>query len=37
MTPAEIDDHSNLILLCKPDHKQVDDYPERFPVEDLAA
>lgn len=35
MTPAEIDDHSNLILLCKPDHKQVDDYPERFPVEDL--
>lgn len=35
MTRAQIDHHSNLILLCKPDHKEVDDYPERFPVEDL--
>jgi hypothetical protein len=35
MPRAQIDDHPNLILLCKADHKLVDDYPERFPVEDL--
>ncbi len=35
MTRAQIDHHSNLIVLCKSDHKEVDDHPERFPIEDL--
>jgi hypothetical protein len=35
MTQAQIDHHSNLILLCSPHHKQVDDQPNRFTIEEL--
>jgi HNH endonuclease len=34
-TRADIDHHSNLILLCSPHHKQVDDQPNHFTVEEL--
>jgi hypothetical protein len=32
---AERDKYSNLILLCKNHHKQVDDQPSAFPIESL--
>lgn len=35
MTQAQIDHHSNLILLCSPHHKQVDNQPNRFTIEEL--
>jgi len=35
MNQAQIDDHSNLILLCKLHHKEVDDRPNDFTIEEL--
>ncbi len=35
LTAKERDHYSNLILLCKTDHKQVDDQPEQYTVERL--
>ncbi|RZU73489.1 HNH endonuclease [Micromonospora kangleipakensis] len=35
MTQAQIDHHSNLILLCSPCHKRVDDQPNHFTIEEL--
>src|SRR6266702_8523175 len=34
-TQDQIDHHSNLILLCSPHHKQVDDQPKHFTIEEL--
>lgn len=33
----ERDDFSNLILLCKPHHDEVDEYPDVYTVEELSA
>jgi hypothetical protein len=33
--PADIDGYENLILLCKNDHKMVDDQPQEYSVDDL--
>jgi hypothetical protein len=35
LPPEERDSYSNLILLCKKDHKQIDDQPNAFTVERL--
>ena len=35
LSPEERDHHSNLILLCKTHHKQVDDQPAEYTVEKL--
>jgi hypothetical protein len=35
LTPEQRDQYSNLILLCKVHHKQVDDQPTQFTVEKL--
>lgn len=35
MTQHELDHHSNLILPCSPHHKQVDDQPNHFTIEEL--
>lgn len=32
---ADIDGYGNLILLCKNDHKIIDDLPRKYPVERL--
>jgi hypothetical protein len=34
-SPEELDDYSNLILLCKVDHKRVDDQPAQYTVAEL--
>ena len=33
LSPEELDHYSNLILLCKTHHKQVDDQPGEYTVE----
>jgi hypothetical protein len=35
LTPEQRDNYSNLILLCKTHHKQIDDQPAQFTVECL--
>jgi SMODS-associated and fused to various effectors sensor domain len=35
--PADIDDTDNLMLLCRRDHKLIDDDPDRYTVEELKA
>jgi hypothetical protein len=35
MTRIQLDDHTNLILLCKLHHKEVDDNPKRYTIEEL--
>ena len=35
--PADIDGIDNLMLLCRRDHKLIDDNPERYPCEELRA
>ena len=35
--PAIINDITNLMLLCAPCHKLIDDYPEKYPRHDLEA
>jgi hypothetical protein len=35
--PKNINDLSNLMLLCQPDHKHIDDNPTDFPVDALKA
>jgi hypothetical protein len=37
LPPEEVDGYANLILLCKIDHKRVDDQPNEFPSEKLRA
>ncbi|MEV0734268.1 HNH endonuclease signature motif containing protein [Polymorphospora sp. NPDC050346] len=35
LAPGRLDSHDNLLLLCSKHHKQVDDQPLRYPVEEL--
>jgi hypothetical protein len=35
MTQAELDSDSNLLVLCKRDHKLVDDQPNHYTIEKL--
>jgi hypothetical protein len=37
LTAKERDNYKNLILLCKVDHKRIDDQPEKYTVQKLTA